>query len=138
MSTNMSQDTYSTVFNAVKCGIRCIDKKELERAAIVRQSRSRPTVGAGRRDEHPLARDQSFWTSITTVYLSMNDIESVSGLVEVFPQVRVLSLKDNCIEELAGLVGLETAANLEKLSLEGNPLTMGRLPYWREWVTCVA
>jgi len=134
----MSQDTYSTVFNAVKCGIRCIDKKELERAAIVRQSRSRPTVGAGRRDEHPLARDQSFWTSITTVYLSMNDIESVSGLVEVFPQVRVLSLKDNCIEELAGLVGLETAANLEKLSLEGNPLTMGRLPYWREWVTCVA
>ena len=135
MNAKMSQDIQSNVFNAVKCGIRCIDRRELERALKLR--RSRPTVGAGRREDHMLACDQGFWTSITTVYLSMNDIESVSGLVEVFPQARVVSLKDNCIEDLAGLVGLESAVNLEKLSLEGNPVTMGRLPYWREWVTCV-
>jgi hypothetical protein len=65
------------------------------------------------------------------VYLSNNNIKHISG-VEQFQSCRSLSLANNMIRYLDDLHPLGKLPEIEKLMLEGNPVTT--MPYYREYV----
>jgi Leucine-rich repeat (LRR) protein len=68
---------------------------------------------------------------ITTLYLSHNSLESLSGL-EQFENITTASISSNAIRYLNDLLPLSLLPSLERLSLEGNIVT--HMPYYREIV----
>jgi hypothetical protein len=76
-----------------------------------------------------IPRDNSM--SVTTLYLSNNSLSALLG-VEQFQNVRVASFTNNTIRYLRDLAPLYRLVNLEKLSLDGNPVVS--MPYYRPFL----
>lgn len=68
------------------------------------------------------------YQSARTLYLSKNSLRRLDG-IEQFRSLRVLSAKDNLIDDYSELSLLRGLPLLESASFEGNPMT--QLPYYR-------
>jgi hypothetical protein len=70
-------------------------------------------------------------SSLKIVYLSNNNIKRIEG-IEQFQSCQSLSLANNLVRYLDELQPLQKLLRLEKLSLEGNPVT--GMPYYKEYL----
>ena len=68
---------------------------------------------------------------VKILYLSNNDLSKIDQIIQ-FENCQNLSMGNNLVKFLEDLTCLRHLKHLEKLSLEGNPVT--NMPYYREYV----
>ena len=110
--------------------------KEISLASVYRQCPSMldgprlKCVSRGVTQLQPPSLPRHVISQVTTAYLSNNAISSLTGVSQILPNLRSLSLAHNLIASIPSLYDLgHGCPSLEVLVLEGNPVCVS--PYYR-------